>query len=85
MTNPALLLPPKARAAVYATLALLAIAVGATQEAYDALEAAYPAWLLVADRVVPYLTAALGGIALSHVDRREEAVAEETEALDTAG
>ncbi|MCA1799989.1 MAG: hypothetical protein LC687_05325 [Actinobacteria bacterium] len=76
MSNPALLLPAKVRGIVYTVLIFLGLGIGAAQTGFDALGSGYPDWLVVAARVIPYLSAGLGAVALSHTPKAGSATEE---------
>ena len=67
MNNPLAAIPAKYRVYVYMTLALIGLALGATQVGFAAVGAANPEWLVAALAVVPFVMSGLGFTAATHV------------------
>ena len=67
MNNPLSAIPAKYRVYVYTVLALIGLALGATQVGFAAVGAANPQWLVASLAVVPFVMSGLGFTAATHV------------------
>lgn len=80
--NPLLLLPARARQAVYVVYGTVALSVSGAQVGYASLSIPNPSWLTVALAVTAFLAVPIGAIAASNVSRNQ---AEDTSGPPSVG
>ena len=71
MTNPLTYVGDRTRLTIYLILAIIGLALGATQVGYASIEAAQPDWLTIGLAVYAFLGGGLGFTAATHTGPRE--------------
>ena len=66
MTNPLVYVGDRTRLTIYLILAIIGLALGATQVGYASIEAAQPDWLTIGLAVYAFLGGGLGFTAATH-------------------